>query len=551
MMKLLGRSNKVGHLSSPDRKTDHQVIHLNINQCFADSTNALKQHPTLLLGTSLITLILSAVSGTLLIGSLYAGLLAILLKTLDGNTPTWRDLFGQLKQFPSFFLVVVFSIVAILTSILLALTPFVILNWYTLLWDVTLPVWDRLIQLLTQVQHVSWGYRLAFFSFAIGICYFLMPQIFAGVQCFYILPLKAERKLPIDEAYVESKKAVQRSGFKQHLLLILTILWILVISLESFAAATNSVLEMIGFIALFVFLQPLLLGLLASAYHQTLRVEAHQKEQHEEHVVDMTDELKTARDMQLSLLPSENPNLKGYELDDICIPANAVCGDYYTYRWLDDRHFALIAADVSGKAMQAAVTAVRFNEMVRYECKGRTDPAEILDGLDASLEDQIGMMSFITCCVVVLDTHTNTIEISNAGHCEPCIFSHQTGQTEMISLPGFPLALARSLRPQTGYEKYQTTLEPGDTLFLYSDGVVEARSKAGELYEDERLIKLLTRSGNRLNPKEIIDHVVQAVERHIGNAPPSDDISMIALKRQINTNDSNSEKTPNLQTATK
>ncbi|MBT4139651.1 MAG: serine/threonine-protein phosphatase [Candidatus Latescibacteria bacterium] len=542
MMKLLGRSNKVGHLSSPDRKTDQSVIHLDITQCFSDSLSVLTQHPILLVGASLLTVILSAASGLLLMGSLYAGLLIITLKAMDGTAPTLGNLFNHIKQFPSFFLVLVFCVTTILTGILLVLVPFTLLNWHTLLFDATIPLSDRITQLATQIQNVSWGFRLAFLSFAAGLCYFITPRIFAGVRCLYMLPLTTERNLPADETYVESKKAVQQHGFKQHVLLTLIMLWILAINLEAFAAAALSMPALIGLTGLFVFQQPFLIGLLASAYRQTLRVEAHQQEQHEEHVVEMQDELKTARDMQLSLLPSENPNLDGYELDDICIPANAVCGDYYTYRWLNERYFALIAADVSGKAMQAAVTAVRFNEMVRYECKNRIDPAEILDGLDASLEDQIGMMSFITCCVAVLDTHTNTVEIANAGHCEPCIFSHLTEQTEMISLPGFPLGLARSLRPQSGYEKYQTTLEPGDTLFLYSDGVVEARNKAGELYEDERLIKLLTRAGNRLNPKEIIDRVVQEVERHIGNAPPSDDISMIAFKRQ---------KTPNLQTATK
>ena len=83
MMRLIGRSNKLGHLSSPDRQTDHQVIHLNIDRCFSDSLDAIKKHPILFAGASSIAVLLSAASGMLLIGSLYAGVFAMLLKALD------------------------------------------------------------------------------------------------------------------------------------------------------------------------------------------------------------------------------------------------------------------------------------------------------------------------------------------------------------------------------------------------------------------------------------------------------------------------------------
>ena len=127
-----------------------------------------------------------------------------------------------------------------------------------------------------------------------------------------MLPLNAERNLPADEAYVESKNTVQPCEFKEHVLLGLVVVWMVVIFVEGVSGAWDS---SYGMFVLFVFLQPFLVGLLASAYRQPLRVEAHQQEQH---VVEMRDELKTARDMQLSLLPSEDPELDGYALDDTC-----------------------------------------------------------------------------------------------------------------------------------------------------------------------------------------------------------------------------------------
>lgn len=536
MIKLIGRSNKVGHLSAPDRQTDRQTLCLDAGSCFADSFAALKKHPFLFAGASLVTVLLAAASGMLLVGSLYAGLSLMLLKAMDGVKPALGDLFVKINQLPGFFLIVVFGAFATLTGIVLALMPFVLGNWHTILLDGQISYTDRLADLVAQLQQDSWGFRLAFLSLATGIFYFLAPRIFAGVRCFHMLLLSADQNVPADEAYVMSKKGVQQYGFKQHVLLTLIVFWIVALSLEVFVGLIKPAIGWFGFGLIAFILQPIVLGLFASAYRQTLQIEAHQHELKEEHVLEMEDELKTARDMQLALLPSENPNIKGYELDDICIPANAVCGDYYSYRWLDERYFALIAADVSGKAMQAAVTAVRFNEMLRYECKGRTDASEILEGLDASLEDQIDIASFVTCCVVVLDTQTHTLEIANAGHCEPCIFSQRKGQTEVIALSGFPLGLARSLRGEGGYEKVRVKLEPGDTLVLYSDGVVEAFNDAGELYEDERLVQLLNRAGKHLEPTGIIDRVVQDVERHMGGGEQSDDISLIALKRQGKAN---------------
>ena len=84
----------------------------------------------------------------------------------------------------------------------------------------------------------------------------------------------------------------------------------------------------------------------------------------------MRDELQTAHDMQMDLLPETPPELTGYTVDGLLVPANNVGGDYFHYRWLDDEHekFAIIIADVSGKAMEAAVTALRFNEVLRASC---------------------------------------------------------------------------------------------------------------------------------------------------------------------------------------
>ena len=130
----------------------------------------------------------------------------------------------------------------------------------------------------------------------------------------------------------------------------------------------------------------------------------------------MRDELQTAHDMQMDLLPKGNPDLVGYSLDGVCIPANNVGGDYYAYRWLDegDSRLALVVAEVSGKAMEGAITALRFNEMLRYETRNRKDPAPILEGFKDSLDGQIETSTFITClCCRTGHEH----RVSGSGKC--------------------------------------------------------------------------------------------------------------------------------------
>jgi hypothetical protein len=444
MMRLIGRSNRLGRLSSPDRQTDHQVIHLNVGRCFLDSLDAIKAHPALFAGASLISVLLAAASGMLLIGSLCAGLLVMFLKAMEGKQPALADLFGPFPHFPRFLFIVVFCLGITIAGLVGTFLPVILINGGHSLWSGEFP--RQVYGQIVQFSNASRGYRLALFLLVTGAAYLLVPRSFVGARCLYMLALAADQKLPADEAYMASKRAAQNYGFPQHALLTVILLWVGAAGLEGYAGLIKPWAGLLGLGLPMFLLQPLALGLLASAYRQTLQVEAHRRRLREEHVVEMRDELQMAREMQMGLLPAASPDIKGYEVGDICIPANAVCGDYYTYHWLDDRYFVIVVADVCGKAMRAAVTALRFNEMLRYECRDRTDAAEILAGLDTSLEGQLPDHAFITCCIAVLDTRTHTVEMANAGHSEPYLFSHARQEAEAVPLRGHPLGLPRILR---------------------------------------------------------------------------------------------------------
>jgi len=508
---------------------------LRIRKCFGDALSVWANNIPILFAASVVAFGLSVMSGTLLMGSLYAGLLLMTLRGVQGHRPNFRDLFGQVRRFLRFFSITVFIMLFFILGVLLIAVPLFLQS-------------DLFASLLNAfrkgiVENTPWMIAIgpkdvvAFLEskniilFTVTLTFLLMflPGLFFVIKCFYMYLLAADRGLRLDEAYVESRKAVERYGFWKHLVLIGAALGVVigVNGIVEYILPESSVHVLVG-----LAFAPFSCGLFASAYEQTLGEEARQWARYERQFAEMRDELQTAHDMQMGLLPQAVPDLVGYDLSGRCIPANSVGGDYYAYRWLDKKKtkLGIVVADVSGKAMEAAVTALRFNEMLRYECEGRTDPAEILDGLNASLEDQIDLATFITCCVAVLDVSTGEVQVANAGHCPPVWVRDRA---ELVDLNGYPLGLPKIVRPDEPYDTVCFTLSPGDRLVLYSDGVVEAQNARHHLFDDDRFLRLLERADADMTSQDLIQKTVTQVTSFIGDAPRTDDITMVVLQREV------------------
>ena len=507
-------------------------------RCLNDSVSTWASHMPILFLASFLAILLSAISGTLLLGSLYAGFAVMILRAQQGAKPRMRDLFGQIIRFVRFFSMNIFIFLFfILGFALIAALVFMSSDFFAFL----LNAFKQII-----AQETTWvipatpenigkfleDKNIIFYAVILAACLLFLPGLIFVVKCFYIYLLAADRGVHIDEAYVESRKAVERYGFFRHCALILTALGILAGSV----ALTRDIIDN-AFVQFCVFalFQPLALGIFASAYNQTLCEEARQWESYKQQFSEMRDELQTAHDMQMGLLPQSSPDLPGFALDGTCIPANSVGGDYYAYRWLDKdkTKLGIVVADVSGKAMEAAVTAVRFNEMLRYECQNRVAPADILDGLNNSLEGQIDHTTFITCCIAVLDVPTGEVTIASAGHCPPI---HLSNRSQFIDITGYPLGIPALVRPQTPYRVEHLTLAPGDRLVLYSDGVVEAQNVKRNFFDDDRFIRCLERASIDQTPTDLIADLVTNIKSFIGKARRTDDITLVILQRDLSLN---------------
>ncbi len=450
---------------------------LEIGRCIKDSLRVWARHLPVLFLASMLAMGLSVLTATFLAGSLYAGLLTMMLKAMRGDAPRIGDLFAHVRRF----------------------LRFSVLTWGTL------------------------------FLTAIGLALLVVPGVLFGVRCFHVHLLVADRGASLDEAFVASRKAVKRYRFLTHLALILFAAFIVSLGISAAISYTVRILPVGLALAL-----PLAVGLFASAYRQTLEIEAAHEERREQEFDEMRDELQTAHDMQMGLLPKQNLEVPGYSLDGVCIPANNVGGDHFTYRWLGEgeTRLALVVADVSGKAMGAAVTALRFTEMLRYESEGKARPAHILEGLNRSLEGQLDPATFITCCIAVVDPVHGRVEIASAGHCMPYHYRHASGQAVPVQVVGYPLGMASLLGVEADYASVQIDLARGDALVLYSDGVVEAQNDTGELYDETRFELLLGEKAGQADAAGLVRTIVDHVERFVGDAPRTDDLTAVVLKRE-------------------
>ena len=246
----------------------------------------------------------------------------------------------------------------------------------------------------------------------------------------------------------------------------------------------------------------------------------------------LAQELRTARDIQLGLMPNESPSMAGFEIAGRCVPAYEVGGDYFTYLWLDEAcmRLAFVVADVSGKGLAAAMVTMRFNEILRYEGKAQTGPEAILTGLDASLQGRIGLTSFVTGCLGVLDLPARSVRLANAAHPYACHYLARKDEVRQVGSSGLPMGIVLPGEKTGGYPEVEVAMSPGDALVLYSDGIVEAQDAKEEFYEDERLIEAIRREKGK-GARALAEEILRDVETFRGEMPPMDDMTVVVLRR--------------------
>lgn len=238
-------------------------------------------------------------------------------------------------------------------------------------------------------------------------------------------------------------------------------------------------------------------------------------------------ELHVATQIQADMLPRifpPFPERREFDIYASMNPAKEVGGDFYDFFLVDNRHFAVVIADVSGKGVPAALFMVIAKTLIKSHAQFGNEPADIFTITNNQLCEGNEAGLFVTAWMGILDLHTGDLSCVNAGH-NPPLIRRRDGAFEYIKMkPGFVLAGLEDMQ----YTQTQLHLDTGDTLFLYTDGVTEAENPAKEQYGDARLRDELNRLGSR-DPKTLIQGIRQSVAVFADGAEQFDDITMTAL----------------------
>ncbi|MBQ7593134.1 MAG: SpoIIE family protein phosphatase [Synergistaceae bacterium] len=239
-------------------------------------------------------------------------------------------------------------------------------------------------------------------------------------------------------------------------------------------------------------------------------------------------ELNVATQIQADMLPRifpPFPDRKEFDIYATMTPAKEVGGDFYDFFMIDDDHLALVMADVSGKGVPAALFMVIAKTLIKTRSQIGGSPSEILHDVNNQLCEGNEADLFVTVWLGILEISTGKVTASNAGHEYPAI-RHVGGNYELIkSKPSPAVATMEGLK----FRQNEFTLNPGDNLYLYTDGVAEATNSNEELYGTDRMLKALDDTKN-FSAEEILSSMKQDVDAFTGDAPQFDDITMLCLR---------------------
>lgn len=195
-------------------------------------------------------------------------------------------------------------------------------------------------------------------------------------------------------------------------------------------------------------------------------------------------ELATAREIQRSILPTTMPSVRGLRFSARYDPASSVAGDVYDFVAVDDAHVGVLVADVAGHGVPAALIASMVKVAVSSHARLANEPAMLLRELNATLRRDV-RRNFITATFLWLDMDARTVTVSNAGHPPPVLVRGD----DLLDLGPHGVLLGRFAI--AAYQSSVTTLQPGDRIAAWTDGIVEARNARGEQFGEERLHALL------------------------------------------------------------
>ena len=236
-------------------------------------------------------------------------------------------------------------------------------------------------------------------------------------------------------------------------------------------------------------------------------------------------ELAIAKSIQTSSLPDifpPFPDRKEFDIYASMIAAREVGGDFYDFYFTDDNHFMFLIADVSGKGIPAALFMMTTKTLINNLSMVEHDPKKLITQINKKICANNKNNLFITMFAAIVDVNTGEMSCINCGHNPPVIKQGNNNYEYMNVNPNFALGVIED----ADFEIYETKLEQGDSIYLYTDGITEAFNNNNEMYGEDRLLKCINSTKNK-NVEDLVQTIISDVNAFAGGIMQSDDMTML------------------------
>jgi serine phosphatase RsbU (regulator of sigma subunit) len=240
----------------------------------------------------------------------------------------------------------------------------------------------------------------------------------------------------------------------------------------------------------------------------------------------MEEDLTSAHDLQMSMLPATCPEVEGYQLAASSTPAREVGGDFFDFFEIGERKLGLIIGDVTGKSVSGALIMSASRSVFRMLAEEELSVGETMMRANRRLKEDIKSGMFVALLYAVLNAEKGTVGLCSAGQTQPILISAKSAEAVLIETVGdtFPLGILA----EANYEETQLELMPGDKVVFYTDGIVEAMNKREEMYGFERLQEVI-KSSPAETAETLMNDIIRSVSDFTGDAPQHDDLTIIVV----------------------
>ena len=236
-------------------------------------------------------------------------------------------------------------------------------------------------------------------------------------------------------------------------------------------------------------------------------------------------ELELATKIQYSMLSRDFPKRDEFEIYASMTPAKEVGGDFYDFFFIDENHFALTIADVSGKGIPAALFMMMSKILLEEFAMNDISPKKALERLNNKISENNKNDMFVTVWLGVMDIQTGHVIAANAGHEYPIVKKSEGGFELFKDKHGLVVGAMEGIK----YREYEFDIEKNGVLFVYTDGAAEATNAQNQLFRTDRMIDVLNENPSD-SPEKLIHTMKEKIDEFVGDAPQFDDLTMLCIK---------------------